>query len=120
MRVEDFINVNGLGKFQKSDDGTFMTFEPSNFVVCGHKVDKLKIKYNRDACLMHVYLMGTALMKLGEELNKGSFNVCEMGFKYIVQGYSDSEVTIYSIDPDSHVYDMEYQTGRSWNDLLGW
>ena len=80
MKVEDFINVNGLGKFQKSDDGTFMTFEPSNFVVCGHKVDKLKIKYNRDACLMHVYLMGTALMKLGEELNKGSFNVCEMGF----------------------------------------
>ena len=57
---------------------------------------------------MHVYLIGKDLISLGVELYKNTFGMSEMGFKYLVQGYSDREITIYSIDPDSHVYDMHY------------
>lgn len=114
MTVQDFITKNGLSSCKKGDDGTFMLFEPSDFSVHGIKVDQIKIKYNRDSCLMHVYLIGTNLMKLGEEMSKESFGVCELGFKCIVQSHSDSQITIYSIDPDSHVYDIPYQTGRFW------
>lgn len=44
MKVEDFMNVNGLGQFKKSDDGTYMTFEPSNFVVRGHHGRKAPLR----------------------------------------------------------------------------
>lgn len=108
MTVQDFITKNGLNSYRKSDDGRFMVFEPSNFMVNNHKIDSIKIKYNRDSCLMHVYLIGKDLISLGVELYKNTFGMSEMGFKYLVQGYSDREITIYSIDPDSHVYDMHY------------
>ena len=120
MTVQDFITKNGLSSYKKGDDGTFMFFEPSNFMVHGFKVERIKIKYNRDLCLMHVYLIGTNLMKLGEEMSKDDYGICELGFKCLVQSYSDSEITIYSIDPDSHVYDLPYHTGESWEDLMGW
>lgn len=120
MTIQDFITKNNLSSCQKPTDGNNLVFEPENFSVCGHNVEKIKVLCNRDNCVMHVYLYGKGMMELGEELGRNDFNVGELGFKYIVQSYGDDEITIYSIDPDSHVYDMPYHTGRSWDDLLGW
>ena len=120
MKVADFIAQNDLSAFLKCDDGTYMLFEPNNFMVYGYKIDKVKIKYNRDSCIMHVYLIGSGLMNLGKKFGQLFMQMCELGFKCLVQSYSDSEITIYSADQDSHVYDMEYQTGKSWDELLGW
>lgn len=120
MTVSDFINKNGLSSCLTSQNGSTMEFTPSDFSLLGYKIDKIKILCNRDSCIMHVYLYGNGLMQLGKALNDYQFKMCELGFKCLVQSYSVNEITIYSIDPDSHVYDLEYQTGRSWNDLLGW
>ena len=119
MTLDDFISKNNLEDKLTFNNGKTVTIESDNLVVDGQILKKIEVKCNRDSCIMEVRLYGTNLESFGEELSKGSFTGQFMGFRYITQSRCADEIVIYSIEPDSHVYDAPYHTGRSWEELMG-